>query len=123
MRCRLDFPEELPLQKASADVRYNLLYATKEALNNAVKHGRPAEVRLQVEVTEEIFRLTIQDDGAGFYMNGSLPDGNGLENMRERLEKIDGKFEMRSRPGEGTTVIFTMPWNRVHNGEVSDSMR
>ncbi len=123
VRCRLDFPEELPLQKAPADVRYNLLYATKEALNNAVKHGRPAEVRLQVEVTEEIFRLTIQDDGAGFYMNGSLPDGNGLENMRERLEKIDGKFEMRSRPGEGTTVIFTMPWNRVHNGEVSDSMR
>lgn len=113
IRCRLEMPLQLPVWTLTAEVRHNLFLAYKEAINNVVKHADAQEVRVSLAISAEGFALCVADDGKGFDLGkvstGSQPDrlgGNGLENMRRRLEEIGGVFEIDSRPGAGTRVAF-----------------
>ena len=51
----------------------------------------------------------IEDDGAGFDPRDVREDGVGLLGMRERLALLDGRLEVESRPGAGTTVVAEVP--------------
>jgi signal transduction histidine kinase len=78
--------------------------AMQEALNNAVKHGRPKRVRLRVALVGNRLTLSLEDDGCGFNP-GTLPAGrDGLENMRHRIESVGGRFQLTSAPGCGTCI-------------------
>jgi signal transduction histidine kinase/ligand-binding sensor domain-containing protein len=123
IRCRLDVPVDLPAWPVTAEVRHNLFLAFKEALNNAVKHAAPGEVRIRLETGSDGFVLQVEDDGRGFEpapagdpgAGVARRGGHGLDNMRQRLEDIGGRCEIRSAPGQGTTVVFTVPRAR-HSG-------
>jgi signal transduction histidine kinase len=107
VRCRLDMPARFPAGNLSAEVRHNLFLAFKEALNNALRHGQPGEVRIGMALEQEHIILTVADDGRGF----SQPDraGHGLANMRKRVERLGGRFSLESEPGHGTRVRFEVP--------------
>jgi len=108
--CHVDFPEPLPEKPISADARYHLLLVVKEALHNAVRHGHATEVQLRVVADEESLVLKIADNGAGFE---SIPDNgsaDGLRNMRQRMEEIGGKFEIKSGLNAGTQVTLKLFW-------------
>ena len=113
IKCRLDFPQEFPLWKASSEVRHNTLLAVKEALNNAVKHSDAKEINVKVKVEsrngQNIAALTIQDYGKGFDLNAIQMFSNGLKNMKKRMEQYGGKFEINSKTGSGTTLTFIIP--------------
>jgi signal transduction histidine kinase len=109
IRCRLNTSLELPDLKLPADIRHNLYRAAKEALNNAIKHARPAEVVITIEPRANNLLFIIRDDGNGFDPQLQLERGNGLENMRQRLAEIGGSCEIQSAPGSGTTICFTIP--------------
>jgi signal transduction histidine kinase len=99
-------------------VRHNLLLTLKEALNNVVKHANATEVFIRVAVEPELFTLTVTDNGRGMpaeliaVARGDVasvrPDGNGLRNMRQRIESIGGRFELRRPAGGGTEVTVTL---------------
>ena len=58
------------------------------------------------------FEIGIEDDGSGFDSGASVKragGGNGLDNMRERLRSVGGRFECHSRPGHGTRIVFRVP--------------
>lgn len=110
VRCRLEVPLKLPDVPVSAIVRHNVLMAVKEALNNAVKHGAPAEIRLSLEWSENLLALEVADDGKGFEV-GCVRLGNGLGNMQKRLRDIEGDFWLQSEPGRGTTVRMSVRLN------------
>jgi len=110
VRCRLDLPDDPPARTISAEVRHNLFLAVKEALNNAVRHGQPTEVRLRVSVTETLLTLIIEDNGRGFARPADDPAADGLGNMRSRLEAIGGQFQIESTPAAGTRVVLIFPW-------------
>jgi len=122
IRCRVDAPFQLPPSPVSAEVRHNLFLAFKEALNNVVKHAKASEVRVQFELLAEGFCLAILDNGCGFDPSTDAPSasgqpstrtrGNGLRNLGRRLSSIGGTCEIRSRPGQGTTVRFLVPLSR-----------
>ncbi len=103
-RCRLDLPTLLPNEPISTEVRNHLFFAVKEALNNVRKHARASEVLLRVRMEDGFFSLSIEDNGQGFASERTNPRGNGLLNMRRRLEKSGGEFELTSRPGGGTRI-------------------
>jgi two-component system, NarL family, sensor kinase len=63
------------------------------------------EVRLQDD--DGTLRFAVQDDGAGFDVDGTA--GSGLTNMHDRLDALGGYFEIRSTPGSGTTVSGAIP--------------
>lgn len=114
IRCRLDVPLSLPLWPITAEARHNVFLAFKEALHNVVKHAGATEVSVVLETGDRGFFLLIRDDGIGFDVaaveSGPGPQhpgrGNGLKNIRQRLEKIGGRAEIQSAPGKGTCIKF-----------------
>jgi ligand-binding sensor domain-containing protein/signal transduction histidine kinase len=109
IRCRLDIMPELPALPVPAAARHNLFLAVKEALHNVLKHSGAGEVWLRMRWAADGFRLEVQDDGQGFDSNGSTRHGDGLENMRHRLESVGGQTLITSKRGHGTTVCFSLP--------------
>lgn len=114
VRCVLDVPTVLPSVPLSAEVRHNLLLATREALQNAVAHAGALEVRLALRLDNDGLTITVSDNGKGFETASASPFGNGLQNMRQRLQGIGGRLDIRSKPGEGTTVSFFVPRHLLH---------
>ena len=98
VRCRLEVPLGLPDIPVPATVRHNLLMASREALNNAVKHAAPREIRLGLEWREDLLTIEVADDGRGFDANGAAAQGNGLENMEKRLRGVGGELRIESQP-------------------------
>lgn len=111
IRCRFDIPDKLPDLPASAEVRQEVSLAIKEALNNVVKHSGATEVRLSFQVTPQGFVVILSDNGRGLD-SGSIPTslgGNGLPNMRRRLERIGGTCEFGTQAGAGLVVTLNVP--------------
>lgn len=109
VRCWQDVPAAIPPLPLRADVRHNVFLAVREALNNALKHSKCAEVWLRMKIHQEEVVVQIEDNGAGFSPAGTGPDGNGLGNMGARLAECGGRMEMVSAPGKGTCVTFIFP--------------
>lgn len=111
IRCRLDVPLHLPHWPINAEIRHNVFLAFKEALHNVVKHAGATEVSVMLAVAADGFTLTVRDNGAGFDPDTTpvRPGrGNGLKNMRQRMEKIHGRCEISSQPGGGAEVKFAV---------------
>jgi signal transduction histidine kinase len=113
--CKFSIPRTLPPCHLSTDVRHNVFLAVKEALNNAHKHSGASRVTLTISAGVDKFEITIADDGRGVG-NGeggetdkSRRAGRGLVNLRERLASINGKFELKSEPGQGAEVRLIVP--------------
>jgi signal transduction histidine kinase/ligand-binding sensor domain-containing protein len=112
VRCRLDFPEPIPVRELSTDLRHNLFLAIKEALHNIVKHAHATEIRLRVSFTEQALNVVVEDDGCGF---NNAPDNalaDGLRNMQQRMADIGGECRIESHPGAGTKVCLHLPWQK-----------
>jgi signal transduction histidine kinase/ligand-binding sensor domain-containing protein len=88
-----------------------LLLVGREALRNAMFHGRPTRVAVRFVFRPGEIRLEIQDDGEGFDPASSRPDNGhyGIVGMRERVEQAGGSFTIRSQPGNGTLVVAELP--------------
>ena len=117
IRCRLDLPENPPAKSVSAEVRHNLFLAVKESLNNIVRHSGATEVSLLILVTDESLSVIIQDNGRGFNGEVKSNGADGLENMRQRVAEIGGKFRIQSKPDAGVCVSFSgllLDKNKAH---------
>jgi len=109
LRCRIDFPPNLPDWPLPGNARHSLFLACKEAVHNAIKHAGPSELRLRLAVREDGLTLDVADNGAGLPAGLGEGAGDGFGNLRERLEALGGACRIRSAPGEGTTVTFHLP--------------
>jgi signal transduction histidine kinase len=90
-------------------MRHNVLLSVKEILNNAIRHGKPSEMLLEVTISGAQLEMLIRDNGCGF--NPTLRvSGEGLVNLGRRMEKINGRLRIQSEPGKGTDVVLTLPF-------------
>jgi signal transduction histidine kinase/ligand-binding sensor domain-containing protein len=121
IRCRLDVPVYLPSWALTSEVRHNVFLALKEALNNVVKHAAATEVRISLQLESGGFILLAADNGRGFdpeprqtaaspplTESVRISSGNGLHNMRKRLQEIGGRCQCDTAPGEGTRIKFVV---------------
>ena len=107
IRCRLEIPEHVPAHSLSAETRHHLFLACKEAVNNAARHSGATQVTLRAQLGAQEFVISVEDNGHGFQTDKAVGRaGNGLTNMRKRMEQIGGHAEVRSTPGRGTIVAF-----------------
>jgi len=86
-----------------------LLRIAQEAVNNAVRHAKPAHIAIELRFGARDLQMTIHDDGCGFdgqpHPQSSGPEGHfGLTGMRERTAEIGGALAIDSTPGNGTSV-------------------
>jgi signal transduction histidine kinase len=89
--------------------RHQLFLAFKEGLTNVVRHSGASEVRLDIGLEAGRLRLVIADNGRGLPVSARTEEMDGVANMRARLEKLGGGFEMMSEAGRGTTLRFQVP--------------
>ncbi|MDC0325234.1 histidine kinase [bacterium] len=88
-------PSEIPEISVSSETRHHLFMVTKEALNNCVRHAGASRIELHCTILNgRVLQIRIQDDGRGMPLEGSSSlTGNGLQNMKDRMNKIGGTFE------------------------------
>jgi signal transduction histidine kinase len=108
--CRVQIPNSFDDRPVSGQLRHHLFLAVKEALNNAVRHGRATEIGFRVRMLDDRLSLAISDNGTGFDPS-DRPEGHGLSNLRERLEQVHGCFKIETSPGVGTTVLLEVPFS------------
>jgi len=111
-KCVFDLPKTIPPVMLPTEVRHGVFLAAKEALTNVAKSAAARQVCVRLLVHPAAFDLVIEDDGCGFDPAAptSRPGGgNGLSNMRQRIQGISGRFECRSHPGGGTRIAFHVP--------------
>ena len=80
----------------------------REALANVIRHARATRAEVVVAATADELQIAVSDDGIGIRRSAS-PSGHGLRNLAARAEQLMGAFEVRSEPGEGTTVTWRIP--------------
>jgi signal transduction histidine kinase len=81
-------------------------YIAAEALTNAAKHADASVVRVAVEASEKVLRISISDDGGG----GADPTrGSGLVGLKDRVQTLGGTIAVQSPPGMGTSVHVDLP--------------
>jgi signal transduction histidine kinase len=90
--------------------RHQLFLAFKEALTNVVRHAGATEVWLSIGLEKGDVRLMVADNGRGFADGKRTEDMDGMANMRARLEKVGGRFEILTQADRpGATVCFFVP--------------
>jgi signal transduction histidine kinase len=89
--------------------RHQLFLAFKEALTNVVRHSQATEVRLGIRLDNGRVHLSVTDNGRGLATGTRTEEMDGVANMRSRIEKMNGTFEISSKPGHGTVLRFQVP--------------
>jgi len=106
---RVDFHSALGDTRLPNEVETALYRVVQESLTNIVKHANAQRVSVSIARRPSGAAAVIEDDGKGFDQRTLREDGLGLLGMRERLGLIDGRLEIESRPGAGTTVVAEVP--------------
>jgi two-component system sensor histidine kinase DegS len=84
--------------------------AIQELLSNAIQHSQANQIRVQVDVSDTDVRTIVDDNGLGFDIAILEADtGMGLKLIRERVEMLNGFYDIGSVPGQGTQVSFQVP--------------
>lgn len=91
-----------------------IFYLIEEAANNARKYAEASLISVQLVRQNNVLGIQIRDNGKGFDAEGiegrSAEQGSfGMTNMRERAELIDGRLQIKSVPGHGTTITVMVP--------------
>jgi signal transduction histidine kinase len=92
-------------------VAFNII---EEAMNNVKKHAQCENVWIRLGLRDDFFVTQVEDDGKGFDVKVTLDSyaqrgSLGLLNLYERAQLVDGKMEIVSTPGQGTTVTLIVP--------------
>jgi signal transduction histidine kinase len=90
------------------DAESTVYFCALEALQNVAKHARASRVTVRLAAAEDGLEFSVTDDGAGFPAAAQRP-GSGLQGMSDRLAAHGGTLDIRSEPGQGTTVTGRLP--------------
>lgn len=102
----------LPAIRFDRQVEIMLYRVSQEAVSNALRHGDPTRISINLFEKDDYLHLIIDDDGRGFsHQRSRAVDGQGVHNMHERVTLLNGKFRLTSTPGKGTKVQVSVPYH------------
>ena len=110
VRCVFECPEHVRL--TDAEVAGHLYRIAQEAVNNALKHASPSEIRIGLERRNGALLLEVDDDGEGFDESALPGHGIGFRVMRYRARLISGTITFGSAPAGGARVSCTVPFSK-----------
>lgn len=83
--------------------------AVQELLGNAARHSQASLIKVQVDLGNDLIRVSVDDNGKGFDPETLKESSNlGLKLIRERAEMLGGNFEIDSASGAGAKITFTV---------------
>ena len=107
LRCVFDC--STPVSVSDAAVAGTLYRIAQEAVNNALKHASPAEIRIGLDRSNGHLALVVEDDGDGLPETLASGSGIGFQVMRHRAQLVGGKIDIGSAPAGGTRIACTIP--------------
>ncbi|OQP60813.1 sensor histidine kinase [Niastella populi] len=96
IECKVQLPALIPQAEVSGEKRRNIFLSIKEALNNAMKHSQASQIQIIISTSDKWLMIKVSDNGVGIDADKLRRFGNGLSNMRRRMESIDGSFKIES---------------------------
>lgn len=99
--------DALRARRLDADVEAAAYFVICEALTNVVKHANATEAVVSIAALNGHLSLLVRDDGAG--QGAAVGNGQGLTNLRDRVEALGGRFRVDCRPAGGTSVSADLP--------------
>jgi PAS domain S-box-containing protein len=101
--------------RLSQKIENNIFRIIQEAINNAIKYSEASRIEVSYRQTESAVVIAVRDNGKGFdeklveKRSVNIESGRGFFNMYERTEYVNGALEVKSEPGNGTTITLTVP--------------
>ncbi|WP_224994839.1 sensor histidine kinase [Cesiribacter sp. SM1] len=92
-----------------SQTEFVLYRISQEVLNNIIKHAGAQGIVVEINYEPQKFTLLIRDDGCGINSKDFMLKGQGLRNIQSRTKLIGGKLEIFTLPGEGTSVLISIP--------------
>lgn len=81
----------------------------QELLNNALKYAKASQVLVSCSQNKDVFFITVEDNGVGFDISDPKnKNGMGLKNIKNRVEFLNGKLEIESKPNQGTSAYIEL---------------
>ncbi|TYP53778.1 sensor histidine kinase [Thermosediminibacter litoriperuensis] len=113
---------EYPLDGCQAVAIFRVIH---EAMTNIKKYAGASQAVIKVEFSKNRVNVVVRDNGIGFDVERVLSEKRGVAfgivGMRERIQLLKGKFEIKSAPGHGTEIAFSVPV--VNNEKLSIGSR
>ena len=83
----------------------------QEAVNNSRKHAGVSKVQIILSESKEQLEILIEDQGSGFDTNRAFINENsfGIAGMQERVDLLEGRMKIQSKPGAGTQILIEIP--------------
>jgi signal transduction histidine kinase len=115
----ITFKTGLNGERFPKNVEIGLYRITQEGINNAMKYANGDSIHVELTSHKKFIQLTIEDNGKGFTYNpnkekfkANSPE-NGISNMRERCDLLNGEFKISSKLGKGTEIKIRIPIGSV----------
>jgi signal transduction histidine kinase len=98
--------------KLKEEISFHIFRAVQELLQNIIKHAGATEVLVQLSSYSNRLDITVEDNGAGFNLPVARKQKSmGLKNLESRIDLLKGDMDYRTAPGQGTSVMITVPLN------------
>jgi signal transduction histidine kinase len=99
------------MKKLETKIELSIYRIVQEGLNNIIKHSNANEFHIQLSYLPSSLRIMITDNGVGFnpFDEKKPLSGNGLFNINERIQKLNGKVEFKTAVDEGTIINMDIP--------------
>jgi signal transduction histidine kinase len=100
----------VPEERLPGTARHELLRIAQEAISNAVRHAKSTVINVSVRGEPPNLVLEVTDNGSGIAEPQlASGDGFGLSSMRARAENLGARFDVRTAPGRGTSIVVRLP--------------
>jgi signal transduction histidine kinase len=103
------YPLTIPEIEIDNELRRNIFLCVKELLNNIIKHADASCVELNVHIDRKTLLIRVKDNGKGFIPDTGTKTGNGLKNIRQRMNAVKGKFSIQSSKGTVVKLEIHLP--------------
>lgn len=94
-------------------VRLAVYRVVQEALTNAVKYSKCSKIDVSVIFADNSVDLSVEDNGTGFAIDRISDTSSGLSGLKERIELVRGRFNIKTAQGEGTLITVNAPFDPV----------
>ena len=112
INCKVQIHPEDEINNISNDLKFNVYRILQNLAANIIKHSKAKNASLQVIGHKDHLTIIVEDDGVGFNTNNTNA-GVGLDIIEKRALLFDGKVEIDSKEGSGSTIIIDLPYKVI----------
>jgi two-component system, NarL family, sensor histidine kinase DegS len=112
---KLVYITEGEIERLPQKIENNIFRIIQEAINNAIKYSEASTIEVTLTENDDDLTIIVKDEGKGFETklvearSINIESGRGFFNMYERTEYVNGKLNINSDPGKGTSVVLHVP--------------